>query len=198
MVGFSLELSLTECGAEKNSDRDLVFCPGKLPQQKEMHSQYRIAVGLFTVNFMSSIICPSGTFKDINWVGRDVSGSPVVKTSPSSAGGVTSIPGQRAKITPALWPINQNRRQKRYCNKFNKGFKNGAHQKTTHLKKRNKINVCMVNWIDSHWETLMEFTGLIFGSGRSPGEGNGNPLQHSFLENPMESGAWRAKVLGVA
>ena len=44
----------------------------------------------------------------------------------------------------------------------------------------------------------MEFTGLIFGSGRSPGEGNGNPLQHSFLENPMESGAWRAKVLGVA
>ena len=31
--------------------------------------------------------------------------------------------------------------------------------------------------------------GLIPGSGRSPGEGNGNPLQHSFLENPMDGGA---------
>ena len=32
--------------------------------------------------------------------------------------------------------------------------------------------------------------GLILGSGRSPGEGNGNPLQYSCLENPMEGGAW--------
>ena len=34
--------------------------------------------------------------------------------------------------------------------------------------------------------------GLIPGSGRSPGEGNGNPLQYSCLENPMEGGAWWA------
>ena len=32
------------------------------------------------------------------------------------------------------------------------------------------------------------------GSGRSPGEGNGNPLQYSCLENPMDRGAWRATV----
>ena len=32
--------------------------------------------------------------------------------------------------------------------------------------------------------------GLIPGSGRSSGEGNGNPLQYSCLENPMEGGAW--------
>ena len=32
--------------------------------------------------------------------------------------------------------------------------------------------------------------GLILGSGRSPGEGNGNPLQYSCLENPMDRGAW--------
>ena len=38
----------------------------------------------------------------------------------------------------------------------------------------------------------------ILGSGRSPGEGNGNPLQYSFLENPMEGGAWQATVQGVA
>jgi len=32
--------------------------------------------------------------------------------------------------------------------------------------------------------------GSIPGSGRSPGEGNGNPLQYSCLENPMEGGVW--------
>ena len=36
--------------------------------------------------------------------------------------------------------------------------------------------------------------GLIPGSGRSPGEGNGNPLQYSFLEKPMDRGDWRATV----
>ena len=40
--------------------------------------------------------------------------------------------------------------------------------------------------------------GWIPGSGRSPGEGNGNPLQHSCLENPMDGGAWQATVHGVA
>ena len=37
--------------------------------------------------------------------------------------------------------------------------------------------------------------GSIPGWGRSPGEGNGNPLQYSCLENPMDRGAWRAAVL---
>ena len=35
------------------------------------------------------------------------------------------------------------------------------------------------------------------GSGRSPGEENSNPLQHSCLENPMDRGAWQATVHGV-
>ena len=35
-----------------------------------------------------------------------------------------------------------------------------------------------------------ETQGLILESGRSPGEGNGNPLQYSFLENPMDGEAW--------
>jgi len=35
------------------------------------------------------------------------------------------------------------------------------------------------------------------GSGRYPGEGNGNPLQYSCLENPMDRGAWWATVHGV-
>ena len=41
-------------------------------------------------------------------------------------------------------------------------------------------------------------SSLIPGSGRSPGEGNGNPLQYSCLENPMDGGVWRATVNGVA
>ena len=40
--------------------------------------------------------------------------------------------------------------------------------------------------------------GLIPGSGRSPGEGNGNPLQYSFLGNPMDRGAWWSTACGVA
>ena len=36
--------------------------------------------------------------------------------------------------------------------------------------------------------------GSIPGSGRAPGEGNGNPLQYSCLENPMDRGAWWASV----
>ena len=39
--------------------------------------------------------------------------------------------------------------------------------------------------------------GSIPGLGRSPGEGNGNPLQYSCLENPMDRGAWRATVYGL-
>ena len=39
--------------------------------------------------------------------------------------------------------------------------------------------------------------GSITGSGRSPGEGNGDPLQYSCLENPMDRGAWQATVHGV-
>ena len=38
--------------------------------------------------------------------------------------------------------------------------------------------------------------GSIPGLGRSPGEGNGNPLQYSYLENPMDRGAWQATVHG--
>ena len=40
--------------------------------------------------------------------------------------------------------------------------------------------------------------GSIPGSGRSPREGNGNPLQYSCLENPMDRGDWWAIVHGVA
>ena len=40
--------------------------------------------------------------------------------------------------------------------------------------------------------------GSVPGSGRSPGGGHGNPLQYSYLENPMDRGAWQAAVHRVA
>ena len=40
--------------------------------------------------------------------------------------------------------------------------------------------------------------GSIPGSGRSPGDGNGNPLQYSCLENPMDRGTWQATAHRVA
>ena len=44
----------------------------------------------------------------------------------------------------------------------------------------------------------IKHAGLISGSGRSPGEGNGNPFQYSCLENPMDRGARWTAVQGVA
>ena len=42
-----------------------------------------------------------------------------------------------------------------------------------------------------------EDSGSIPGWGRSPGRGHGNPLQYSYLENPMARGDWQVTVLGV-
>ena len=60
------------------------------------------------------------------------------------------IPGQGAKIPHASRPKNQNiKKQKQYCNKFNKDFKNGPHQKKNLKKMRaelkNPKKLCMIN-----------------------------------------------------
>ena len=54
---------------------------------------------------------------------------PVLRTSPSSAEGAGSIPGRGPKIPHALQSENRGVKQKQYCNKFKKDFKNGPHQK---------------------------------------------------------------------
>ena len=59
----------------------------------------------------------------------DFPGGPVVKTSPSNAGGTGLIPSWGAKIPLASQPNNQNIKRKQYCKKFNEDFKNGPHQK---------------------------------------------------------------------
>ena len=54
---------------------------------------------------------------------------PVVKTSPSNAGIVGSAPHLGTKISHASCQKNQNIKQKQYCNKFNKDFKNSQKKK---------------------------------------------------------------------
>ena len=51
--------------------------------------------------------------------------------------------------------------------------------------------------VDKESACSSEDLGSVSGSGRSPGEGNGNPLQYSCLENPMDREVWQATVHGV-
>ena len=67
------------------------------------------------------------SLQKVLWV-WDFPGGPVIKTLPSNAGGVGSIPGQGAKISHASWPKKQNMKQKKYCNKFYKDFRNGPYK----------------------------------------------------------------------
>ena len=67
------------------------------------------------------------------------------------------------------------------------------------------VSVCVSNTFQvAQWSRIhlqcrkAEDTGLIPRSGRSPGEGNGCPLQYSYLENSMDKGTWQAIVHGFA
>ena len=68
-------------------------------------------------------------------------------------------------------------------------------------KKTTKVFSCSVDFLHSSVGKASVSNagdlGSIPGSGRSPGEGNGNPLQYSCLEKPMDKGAWQATVHGV-
>ena len=68
-------------------------------------------------------------------MGWDLLGSPVVRASPSKAGGEGSIPDGGAKIHMSCGHKNQNTEQKQYCNKFNNDLNNGPHQKSETVPK---------------------------------------------------------------
>ena len=61
---------------------------------------------------------------------------------------------------------------------------------------KNSIMTCLVAKHGKTSDYNAGDLGSIPGSGSSPGEGNGNPLQYSCLENPMDGGAWQATVHG--
>ena len=81
-----------------------------------------------TLSFSSKVV-------QVFW---DFPGGSVVRTLPSNAGVAGLIPGWGAKIPRALWPKNQTIKEKQYCNKFNKDFKNSPHQKKKILKKKKR------------------------------------------------------------
>ena len=89
--------------------------------------------------------------------GGDFPGGSVVKTS--NAESVGSIPGQGAKTPHVSRQKNQNTKQKQYCNRFNKDFRNGPHKKKKSLKKikwkiTQRDDVLMVipaNFLRAHW-----------------------------------------------
>ena len=70
-----------------------------------------------------------------------------------------------------------------------------------------KYNICILIeiyaniypwWLSDKESTSKEDVGSVPGSGRCPGEGNGNPLQYSCLGNPMDKGACWLRVHGVS
>ena len=69
---------------------------------------------------------------------REFSSGPVVKTSPSNAGDVGSIPVQETKVPRALGPKNQNIRQKQHCNKYNEDLQKWSTLKKNLKKKRDE------------------------------------------------------------
>ena len=81
----------------------------------------------------------------------DFPGSPVVKTLPSNARGVDLICGHRVRILHALMAKKKkkkkNKLQKQYCNKFNKDFKNGPHQKKSFLKMNQLLELLNCNFL---------------------------------------------------
>ena len=121
----------------------------------------------------------------------------MVKTSPFNAGSMGSIPGQRAKVPHALWPKNQNIKQKQCCNKINKDFKNGPHRKKNLKKKTDRKSHGDI--LLSGWGAMVRDSNLsAFPGFNNCREGNGNPFQYSCLENPVDRGAWWAAVHRVA
>ena len=79
--------------------------------------------------------------------------------------------------------------------------KNGGQLSATFSEKHFCVYICVgLPWCLSGKESTCNSgdAGLIPGSGRSPGEGNGNPLKYSCLGNPMNRRAWRATENGMA
>ena len=63
--------------------------------------------------------------------------------------------------------------------------------------KNNMLHLGGIRGEESTWQCRRKDTSSISGSGKSPGGGNGNPLQYSCPENSLDRGTWRATVYGV-
>ena len=80
--------------------------------------------------------------------------------------------------------------------KRKKGNKERGDERKKRMKKERNLTLCGSDGNEPSFST--GDPGSIPGSGKSPGEGHGNPLQDSCLENPMDGGAFLGTVHGVA
>ena len=76
---------------------------------------------------------------------QDFPGGLMVKTLPSSTGGVGLIPGWGAKIPGDSWPKNQNPKQKQYNNKFNEGFKKKKKRGSTESMRSGSVSCSVMS-----------------------------------------------------
>ena len=103
----------------------------------------QLPVGHFlTYNSSRASERPAGTFLGVQWL----------KLHLPNAGGAGSIPDQGVMITHVSGPKNQNIKQKQYCNKFNKDFKNYSCQKKKSLK--NKTHYLQIKKPHNYLQTL--------------------------------------------
>ena len=124
----------------------------------------------------------------------------MIKNPSSNAGDVALIPGGGAKIPHAGGQLSlhietktQHSQQQRFIRGKVRVHKNAHHRKKSNYGKCQASQVALVvKNLPANAEDLIP------GMGRSPGGGNGNPLQYSCLENPMDRGAWEAIVHRVA
>ena len=95
------------------------------------------------------------------------------------------------------------RKEERKGNKGREEKEDKEEEKNRERKRKGGVVICQ-QWGFPHRSVGKESAcsagdpGSIPGLGRSPGEGNGNPLHYPCLENPMERGAWWTAVHGVA
>ena len=105
-----------------------------------------------------------------------------------------------------LLPLTYTGLEQRVNQREDKSFEAGSQEAFHQLEERNAIYIysCIrlsrVSQVALVVKKLLVNEGDIrdMGLGRCPGEGNGNPLQYSCLENPMDRGAWRATEYRVA
>ena len=104
---------------------------------------------------------------------------------------IRKIPWRRAwQPTPVFWP-GEVQGQRSLA-----GYSPRGHKELDTTKRLSVLDSPVAQTVESAYNA--GDLGLIPGSRRSPGKGNGNLLQYSCLENPRNGGAWQATVHGVA
>ena len=138
----------------------------------------------------------------LSWGIWDLVSSPGMETGPPALGALslnhcttTEVPWAILTLGPELW-LRQSNQKEETVRLVSKEKKRSKYVLSNDIANQLLGFPGSSNGKESACNT--GDLGLIPESGRSPGEGHGNPLQYSCLKNPMDRGAWWAMVHGVA